>query len=80
MKIEKAKQLTARKFKRMTGVNRKTFELMVGLVKADAQKKKKPSRRPKIIIEDQVLMVLQYWSGAGDAPPPENTALITILD
>jgi hypothetical protein len=37
--IEKAKQLTAKKFKRMTGVSRKTFELMVDVVKADAQKK-----------------------------------------
>ncbi|MBD2649977.1 IS5 family transposase [Nostoc foliaceum] len=61
MKIEKAKQLTAKKFKRMTGVRRKTFELMVDVVKADAQKKKKPGRRPKLIIEDQVLMVIQYW-------------------
>ncbi len=61
MKIEKAKQLTAKKFKRMTGVSRKTFELMVDIVKADAQKKKKPGRRPKLIIEDQVLMVIQYW-------------------
>ncbi|AUB35069.1 Transposase (plasmid) [Nostoc flagelliforme CCNUN1] len=61
MKIEKAKHLTARKFKRMAGVSRQTFELMVDLVKADAQKKKKSGRRPKLIIEDQVLMVLQYW-------------------
>ncbi len=61
MKIEKAKQLTARKFKRMTGVSRKTFELMVDVVKADEKKKKKAGRRPKLIIEDQVLMVIQYW-------------------
>ncbi|WP_338421857.1 IS5 family transposase [Nostoc flagelliforme] len=61
MKIENAKQLTAKKFKRMTGVSRKTFELMEDDVKADAQKKKKPGRRPKLTIEDQVLMVIQYW-------------------
>jgi hypothetical protein len=61
VKIEKAKQLTSRKFKRMTGVSRKTFELMVDVVKADAQNKKEPGRRPKLIIEDQVLMVIQYW-------------------
>ena len=34
---------------------------MVDVVKADAQNKKKPGRRPKLIIEDQVLMVIQYW-------------------
>lgn len=45
----------------MTGVSYRTFELMVGLVKADAQKKKKPGHRPKLIIESQVLMVIQYW-------------------
>ncbi|MBD2214384.1 IS5 family transposase [Nostoc linckia FACHB-104] len=45
----------------MTGVSRRTFELMVDVVKADAQNKKKPGRRPKLIIEDQVLMVIQYW-------------------
>ncbi len=59
MKIENAKQLTAKKFKRMAGVSRKTFELMVDVVKADAQKKKKSGRRPKLTIEDQVLMVIQ---------------------
>jgi hypothetical protein len=61
VKIEKAKQLTSRKFKRMTGVSRRTFELMVELVKGNDQKKKKPGRRPKLVIEDQVLMVIQYW-------------------
>ncbi len=61
VKFGRAKQLTSRKFKRMSGVSRRTFELMVDVVKTDAQKKKKPGRRPKLIIEDQVLMVLQYW-------------------
>ena len=61
MKIEKAKQLTSKKFKRMTGVSRRIFELMVELVEGNDQKKKKPGRRPKLIIEDQVLMVIQYW-------------------
>jgi hypothetical protein len=61
VKFWRAKQLTSKKFKRMTGVSRKTFELMVDIVKADAQKKKKPGRRTKLIIEDQVLMVIQYW-------------------
>ena len=59
VKIGKAKQLTSKKFKRMTGVSRRTFELMVEVVKTDEQKKKKPGRRPKLIIEDQVLMVIQ---------------------
>ncbi|QFS52259.1 IS5 family transposase [Nostoc sphaeroides] len=61
MKFWRAKQLTSRKFKRLTGVSRQTFELMVSLVKADGQNKNKPGRPPKLIIEDQVLMVIQYW-------------------
>lgn len=61
MKFWRAKQLTSRKFKRLTGVSRPTFELMVRLVKASEQKKKKPGRPPKLIIENQVLIVLQYW-------------------
>ncbi len=61
MKIETAKHLSARKFKRMTGVSRQAFELMVDVVKASETKKKKPGRRPKLITEDQVLMVIQYW-------------------
>ena len=61
MKFWRAKQLTSRKFKRLTGVSRQTFQLMVSLVKADEQNKNKPGRPPKLIIEDQVLMVIQYW-------------------
>jgi hypothetical protein len=57
----RAKQLTSKKFKRLTGVSRQTFELMVSLVKADEQNKNKSGRPPKLIIEDQVLMVIQYW-------------------
>lgn len=34
---------------------------MVDVVKADTHNKKKPGRRPKLIIENQVLMVIQYW-------------------
>jgi len=51
----------------MTGVSRQTFELMVDVVKADAQKKKKTGRRPKLIIKDHVLMVIQYWREYSDA-------------
>ena len=61
VKFWRAKQLTSRKFKRLTGVSRQTFQEMVRLVKADEKKKKKSGHRPKLIIEDKVLMVIQYW-------------------
>jgi hypothetical protein len=44
----------------MSGVSRQTFDSMVDVVKADEKKKKKPGRPPKLIIEDQVLIVIQY--------------------
>ncbi len=34
---------------------------MVDIVKASEKKKKKPCRCPKLIIEDQVLIIIQYW-------------------
>lgn len=40
----------------MTGVSCQTFGLMVDVVKADAQKKKKTGR-PTLVIEEQVLIV-----------------------
>ena len=61
MKYWQAIKLPSREFKRLTGVKRQTFRLMVRLVKAEAKKKKKPGRRAKLIIEDQILVTLQYW-------------------
>ncbi len=61
MKYWQAIKLSSREFKRLTGVKRQTFRLMVRLVKAAAKKKKKPGRRTKLIIEDRVLVTLQYW-------------------
>lgn len=42
-------------------VKRKTFRLMVRLVKAQQKLKKKPGCPSKLIIEDQILIALQYW-------------------
>jgi len=60
MKYEKAKKLSATDFKRLTGVKRKTFQVMVRVVKAEEKKKKKSGRPPELRIEDQILMTLQY--------------------
>lgn len=63
MKYWQTIKLSSREFKRLTGVKRQTFRLMVRLVKGEAKKKKKPGRRAKLIIEDQILVTLQYWRG-----------------
>ncbi len=61
MKYCQTKQLSSTKFKRLTGVNRRTYQLMVRLVKGKKAEQKKLGRPTELIIEDQVLMVLQYW-------------------
>ncbi len=61
MKYWQAIKLSSREFKRFTGVKRQSFRLMVRLVKAEEKHKKKPGRRAKLIIEDQILVTLQYW-------------------
>ena len=61
MKYWQARKLPSREFKRVTGVRRKTFQLMVRVVKTQQKLKKKPGRPSKIIIENQVLLTLQYW-------------------
>ncbi len=61
MKYWKARQLSSQKFKRLTGIRPRTYRLMIRLVKVKETEKKKPGRSPKLRIEDQVLMVIQYW-------------------
>ena len=63
MKYWQARKLSARKFKRFCGVKRQTFRLMVRLVKGQQKLKKKAGSPSKLIIEDQVLVTLQYWRG-----------------
>ena len=61
MKYWQARQLSSREFKRHTVVKRQTFQLMVRLVKAQQKQKKKTGRPSKLIVEDQILVTLQYW-------------------
>ena len=61
MKYEKLKDAPAHLFRRNTGVKKQTFALMVAAVKdADHKRLKGVGRTPKLCIEDQVLMTLEY--------------------
>ena len=60
MKYWKTRQLSATEFKRLSGVKRKTFQVMVRVIKAEEKKKKKSGRPPELRIEEQILMTLQY--------------------
>ena len=61
MKYCQVRKLSSRKFKRLTGVKRKTFQVMVRVVKAQEKFKKKPGRPNNLTIENQILLTLQYW-------------------
>lgn len=61
MKYEHAKGLDDEKFRRLTGVKKETFDRMIKILKeADLEKKKRGGRKNKLIIEDRLLMALEY--------------------
>lgn len=60
MTYKKVKSLRAEDFKRLTGVHFETFNQMVEIVRQAENLRKKTGRPPKLKIEDQILMVLEY--------------------
>jgi hypothetical protein len=62
MLYEKLKNLSPANFKRYCGVERKTFAKMCDFVrqKSSAQRLVE-GRTPKLTVEDQVLLTLEYW-------------------
>ena len=61
-KYEKSKILSERNFKRLIGVKRKTFEAMVKeLRNAYEEKHKQGGRKPKLSVENQLMLALEYW-------------------
>ncbi|MEA9445523.1 IS5 family transposase [Candidatus Fukatsuia symbiotica] len=61
MKYEQIKVLEEEKFRRLTGVKRSTFEKMIKILnEADKCKQGKGGRKPKLGLEDRLLMALEY--------------------
>jgi hypothetical protein len=65
MKFENLKDAPDAKFRRITGVKRSTFDQMVGIVQKACEEKKAEQtapggRKPKLAVEDHVLMTLEY--------------------
>lgn len=59
----KVKNKKNKLFRRLTGVKKRTFEVMVGTVLEWRNKqtgRKRCGRKPKLSVEDQVLMTLEY--------------------
>jgi hypothetical protein len=62
MKYEKLKGYKDELFRRITGVERKTFEKMVELLEcAEAIRRAKGGPKPTLKIEDMLLAALEYW-------------------
>lgn len=62
MLYEKLKNLSATDFKRYCGVERKTFDKMCEVVRRKSNLQRLiAGRPPKLIIEDHVLLTLEYW-------------------
>lgn len=62
MSYERIKDLRPADFKRYCGVGPETFRRMVELVsKRLTRTRRKTGRPPKLSVEDQVLLTLEYW-------------------
>lgn len=62
MSYEQIKDLRPAEFKRYCGVEPETFQRMVELVSRRLTKeRRKTGRPPKLSVEDQVLLTLEYW-------------------
>ena len=62
MSYEQIKDLRPALFKRYCGVKPETFQRMVEVVSDHlSQMRVKTGRPPKLSVEDQVLMALEYW-------------------
>lgn len=61
MTYEQVQSLKPEAFKRFCGVGSTTFTEMVSVLEQQQLQKRKPGRPPKLSLEDQLLLALQYW-------------------
>lgn len=61
MTYEQLKHLKPSAFKRRCGVQPNTFEQMVRLLRPHLDRSGKRGGQPKLSVEDQLLLVLEYW-------------------
>src|ERR1700733_3435044 len=61
MKYDQIKELSDEQFRRLTGVKRNTFAKMLEIWReADQRKKAQGGRKNKLLLENQLLMALEY--------------------
>lgn len=56
-----AQTLSPEQFKRRFGVHPKTFKQMIAVLKPLLRPKPKPGAKPKLALEERVLVALEYW-------------------
>jgi hypothetical protein len=62
MKYKQVKTLKDEEFRRLTGIKKTTFYLMISLLKKTEKEKMKLGGRPsKLSMENRLLMALEYW-------------------
>jgi hypothetical protein len=62
MRFDSVKELKGEAFRRLTGVHKSTFEAMAVVLFAAKCKQKAEGGKPNTLcIEDQLLMMLEYW-------------------
>lgn len=61
MTYEQIKKLKAREFKRLCGVKPQLFQEMTQILEQELPKPKQRGGQPKLGIEDQLLIALEYW-------------------
>ncbi len=61
MRYEQTKKLSNREFKRLVGVQRRTFDEMVNVMLDTVNTKETSGCPPKLDLADQNLICLQYW-------------------
>lgn len=61
MKSIRLKQSSEEQFRRITGIKKKTFDIMIKILEdAEIKKKSRGGRPSKLSIEDRLLMTLEY--------------------
>jgi len=61
MKYEEVERYSDSKFKRVVGVNQRTFRLMVDIVGKEYREKHLRGRSTKLSVEDMLLVAMEYW-------------------
>lgn len=61
MKYEEVSKYSDKKFKRVVGVNRPTFQRMMEILEKEYRERHHRGRSTKLGIEDMLLVAMEYW-------------------